>query len=50
MKKNCYNVIFTTGVEVTVYCNGIEEAKILAQSEQIRIGNSYEVSEVIRVS
>lgn len=50
MKKDCYNVIFTTMKESTVYCNGIEQAKILAQAEQIKLGNSYDVAQVIKIS
>lgn len=50
MKHDCYKVIFTSLKESIVYCNWTEEAKILAQAEQINLGNSYNVSKVIRIS
>lgn len=46
MKQTEFRVVFTTGIAVDVSAFSDREAIILAQAEQIRKGNDYEVQEV----
>lgn len=48
MKNHEYIVNFVTGLWEIVYADDEQSAKILAQAEQIKKGNNYEVSSIIK--
>lgn len=47
MKQNRYTVVFHTGQQVLVSAFCEKEAIILAQADQIKKGNAYNVSFVV---
>ena len=49
MKQCRFKVVFQTGQEEFVTATYQEEAKILAQAEQIKKGNQYVVSYIIEI-
>ena len=49
MKNTEYKVSFTTGKQTTVYAAGPLPAMILAQAEQIKEGNNFEVCTVLNL-
>ena len=50
MKQSAYEVTFMSGTKVTVTAFNENEAKILAQAEQIKQGNNYHVGRIDKVS
>lgn len=46
MKFIKYTVTFVTGIVEVIYALNKVEAKILAQAQQIRLGNSYTVKSI----
>jgi len=47
MKPTKFRIVFINGNVETVYTFGVEAARILGQSNQIRKGNPYDVNYII---
>lgn len=48
MKNHKYIVAFVTGLREIAYADSEQSAEILAQAEQIKKGNNYRVSGIIK--
>lgn len=49
MKPYTFEVTFSTGIKTMVSAYSKEQARILAQAEQIKLGNNYYVSTILKI-